>query len=817
MAQFSLSPAVTVVETDNTLTADMIGDYIGGMAGVFNWGPVDAPKLITGGETELKNVFGPPTNDNYLPFLVAADYLSYSPKAWIMRMVGDAARNATPASSAAVLVKNEAEAEAANLSGLQFLAKYPGTKGNGISVNVADSTNFSAWEFASSFDYTPKTGEFAVAVIDTSGAWTGAGALNQQEKLIVNGTAKGGTRQVQTLAFTGSATGGTKQIEQLTVTGTSTGTSLTVNGTAVTIANGDTASQVATKIAAAMTAVSATYASAIASGATVQVTFTAAGERTKIFDVTQSGITVTSTIQTVGNAAFNLTVYDEVVPVQYGDTATIVATKVYNFLLSRGNTYTSVSQPNATSITYTFVDYGLKSTTPSVVSNGVTIATTVGTPGASAINLSVFGQTVAILHNDTSTTVASKIAAALNAMGTPLFSGIVAEKNSVNYRKLTAGRAAKQATPATQVALTFEVDVTQVGRLGTILSKYELMSNVVGSKLNDGSSQFYADAMQNDPYVIVGDKTIALASGATLLNGGVDDNSNVNLTDGFQELGNSEQYQINYLFDAAAPSSVQKIMYDVADTRKDCIAFSAPPFAAVVNNKGGEMEDVLSWRNLDVNRETSYGFNVDNWALVYDAYNDVNRWIPVNGGTAGLKARTDREQNPWDSPAGHENGRFKNYIRLAWSANKAQRDELYKSSVNSVVSFPGEGILLYGDKTSMTRPSAFRHINVRSAFIVAEVSLAKLAKYFLFKNNTPYTRAQFLNATRPLIRNMVAQGAFEDGKIVADDRNNGPDVRRANQLVGNIYLIPNYSINNVILNFEATSAGVSFEEIENFA
>ena len=815
MALFSLSPAVTVVEIDNTLTADQIGDYIGGLAGVFNWGPVSAPKLITGGESELVKVFGKPTNDNYLSFLVAADFMSYSPKCWVYREVGVDARNAVPVGQTAVLVKNEDEAEAGNFAGLDFVAKFPGTRGNGLIVDIVDNAGFATWEFANSFDYKPRIGEFALAVIDSSGVWSGAGALNQAEKLVVNGVAIGGVRQEQTTTLTGSATGGTKQVEQLTFSGTSTGTTVTVAGTSVTIVNGDSATTVAAKVASALAAVPATYASAVSVVNRVVVTFASAGIRTKIFDVNQNGIAATSEIQTAGNANYDITLYGETVTLTFGDTAAVVTDKIYAVFNGLPEKYITVSKPTTTSVRWTYVDYGSKPVVASQVINGVTFATVAGTPGDSIITLSVFGQSVPVLHKDSASTVASKIAVVLNGLGTPPFNNILADKNSIDYRIKTSGKQAAQATPSAQNTLTFEVDVVSVGRLGTMIEKYELLSMDKTAKTADGSTQYFADAIQSSAYIFVGDPSMPLNTRRVTLAGGVDHNAGVNLSEGYKALGNSEQFQVNYLIGGAIESSVQKIVLDVADTRKDCIAFVSPQFTDVVNNRGSEMEDVLDWRNIEVNRETSYGFNDDNWGLVYDAYNDVNRWIPCCGGTAGLKARTDREQNPWDSPAGHENGRYKNYIKMAWSANKSQRDELYKTSINSIVSFPGEGVLLYGDKTSLTRPSAFRHINVRSAFIVAEVSLAKLAKYFLFKNNTPYTRAQFLNATRPLIRNMVAAGAFEDGKVVADERNNNADVRRANQMVGSIYLIPNYSINNVVLYFEATAAGVSFDEIEN--
>jgi phage tail sheath protein FI len=150
---------------------------------------------------------------------------------------------------------------------------------------------------------------------------------------------------------------------------------------------------------------------------------------------------------------------------------------------------------------------------------------------------------------------------------------------------------------------------------------------------------------------------------------------------------------------------------------------------------------------------------------------------------------------------------------MAWSANKAQRDELYKIGVNSIVTFPNEGIVLFGDKTATTRPSSFDRINVRMAFIVAEKSIANFAKQFLFEVNDAFTQSQFLNAVRPFLRNMVSRRAFEDAKVIADDTNNTGYIKSTNQFVGTILLKPLYSINFINLNFVAVGPSVSFDEV----
>ena len=809
---FNISPAVSISEKDSTLAARELGDYIGAHVGAFNWGEVDVPTLITGGENEMRERKGKPTNLNYMSFMVAADFFSYSSKAWLYRTAGLNARNSVPESTVPILVKNRLEADAVNLTGIDFLGKYPGSAGNGLIVDICNAADWANWEFAPAFKYKPGFNEYAIAVVDSGGQWSTNPALAQQEKLSVGGKAAGGVQQIQTMTVTGTASGGVKQVEQLSVSGVATGTTLTVGGATVTLVVSDTAAVVAGKIATALALLTASVDSAVANGTSVLVTFKIPALRAKIVDVTNAGVSVVSTINFPGNNAFSIVANGETVNLVYGDTPVQIAAKVLAAMAAKPTLYQGLSQPTTSKVQLTYTAFGPYAIVASVTTGGVTVATVVDTPGNSAFAATLFGVSVNLVNGESAQSVATKIAAALNVENIPRFAAIHVNRSNVVYSSLTSGKKIPQTAPATQNGLVFSVDVVASGRLGTLLEKYELMSMTPSAVFGDGTSQYFATAMKNSKYVLVGDKTITLSRRTVTLQGGADDNVDVSTVAGWREFGNSEKYGVNYMFAGAISPDQQKTVADVADTRKDCFAFVAPQMSDVVNNTGFEMESVLEWRTGEVNKETSYLINVDNWGYVYDKYNDEFRWIPCCGGTAGLKARTDRDKNPWDSPAGPENGLYKNYIKLAWSANKETRDELYKLSVNSIVDFPGEGIQLFGDKTSLSRPSAFDHINVRSAFIVAEVSIAKLARYFLFKNNTTYTRAQFVNAIRPLLRGMVAKGAFEYAKLTADETNNGPDVRRQNRLVGDIKLMPVYSINFVELNFEATDQIVTFDE-----
>ena len=197
----------------------------------------------------------------------------------------------------------------------------------------------------------------------------------------------------------------------------------------------------------------------------------------------------------------------------------------------------------------------------------------------------------------------------------------------------------------------------------------------------------------------------------------------------------------------------------------------------------------------------------------YDKYNDVYRWVPLNGDIAGLTVRTDNERDPWFSPAGFNRGAIKNVVKLAYNPSKNDRDILYKVGVNSVVTFPGEGTVLYGDKTLLSRPSAFDRINVRRLFIVLEKSVARAARTTMFEFNDEFTRSQFVNLVEPLLRDVQGRRGIFDFRVVCDTTNNTSEVIDRNEFVGDIYIKPARSINFIQLNFVAVRTGVTFQEV----
>jgi len=234
----------------------------------------------------------------------------------------------------------------------------------------------------------------------------------------------------------------------------------------------------------------------------------------------------------------------------------------------------------------------------------------------------------------------------------------------------------------------------------------------------------------------------------------------------------------------------------------------------VVNNnsyEGKETNDVVAYRNLLPS--SSYAVLDSGWKYQYDKYNDLYRYVPLNSDTAGLMVQTDLTRDPWYSPAGFNRGNVKNTIKLAYNPTKGDRDQLYKNGVNPVVTFPGQGTVLFGDKTLLAKPSAFDRINVRRLFIVLEKAIATAAQFTLFEFNDEFTRSQFKNLVEPFLRDVQGRRGITDFQVVCDGTNNTGEVIDRNEFVGDIYIKPARSINFIQLNFVAVRSGVEFSEI----
>lgn len=294
------------------------------------------------------------------------------------------------------------------------------------------------------------------------------------------------------------------------------------------------------------------------------------------------------------------------------------------------------------------------------------------------------------------------------------------------------------------------------------------------------------------------------------------------IIEGYDILADTELVDINLVISPMiTEDEVSGVQQDIdlankliafAEGRKDCVAFCSPAITRTVGKVNSAAQtNVTDWANALTS--SSYAVLDSTAIYVYDKYNDKYRWINASGAVAGLCANTDQIADAWWSPAGYNRGQLLGTSKIAFNPTQANRDELYKAKVNPIVTFPGEGTILFGDKTALSRPSAFDRINVRRLFIVLEKAISTAAKYQLFEFNDEFTRAQFRNMVEPFLRDVKGRRGITDFKVVCDETNNTGEIIDTNQFVADIYIKPARSINFISLNFIATRTGVEFSEI----
>ena len=367
------------------------------------------------------------------------------------------------------------------------------------------------------------------------------------------------------------------------------------------------------------------------------------------------------------------------------------------------------------------------------------------------------------------------------------------------------------------------------GTANTVLEKYSFVSKASDAINNDGSSNYYKTVLNNQSQYVwwlahqPGSSNWGTAAAGTTytnlnnpwyssLSAGTDGtigNSEIITAYGF--FANPDVVDVSLVISGPGNATVAASLISTIESRKDALVFLSPTKAGVVNNAGNEATSILSFRAGLTS--SSYAVLDSGYKYQYDKYNDVYRWVPLNGDVAGVCARTDLERDPWFSPGGLNRGIIKNVIKLAYNPTKAERDNLYVQGINPVVTFQGEGTILFGDKTMLNRPSVFDRINVRRLFIVLEKSIARAARSTLFEFNDQFTRAQFVNLVEPYLRDVQGRRGITDFRVVCDTTNNTPEVIDSNRFVGDIYIKPARSVNFIQLNFVAVRTGVSFEEI----
>jgi hypothetical protein len=397
--------------------------------------------------------------------------------------------------------------------------------------------------------------------------------------------------------------------------------------------------------------------------------------------------------------------------------------------------------------------------------------------------------------------------------------------------------AAKDFTNDEVHVIVVDEDGLITGTAGTVLETFPNLSLIGNATGDDGTNIYFIDYVTaNSNYIhltsdalagVFDSGTIGItatgANGQTFtLDGDHDESSlgtfgGISLTGGFDGtpttgeittalnfFDDAENVDVNLLFAQGTDSVTFGNLKTIAESRKDCVAFIS---ASTTDDSATDVTSTVG------SQDSSYVVAGSSALYVYDKYNDKNIFIPCSGHLAGLCARTDDTNDSWYSPAGYTRGQLLGVIKLKWNANQTARDELYKANVNPIVAFPGQGIVLFGDKTTQIKPSAFDRINVRRLFITLEKAISTAAKYQLFEFNDEFTRAMFRNMTEPFLRDVKGRRGITDFLVVCDETNNTGDIIDANRFVADIYIKPARSINFITLNFVATRTGIEFDEI----
>lgn len=367
------------------------------------------------------------------------------------------------------------------------------------------------------------------------------------------------------------------------------------------------------------------------------------------------------------------------------------------------------------------------------------------------------------------------------------------------------------------------------GTANTVLEKYSFVSKASDAITNEGESNYYKNVINNRSQYVwwlnhqPGSSnwgTSSVAKTFTNINtpfsasmsAGADGTiGNTEVTSAYNFFASQDAVELSLLISGPGNATLAASLISLVESRKDCMVFLSPTKASVVNNAAAESTSILAFRSGLTS--SSYAVLDSGYKYQYDRYNDVYRWVPLNADIAGVCARTDLERDPWFSPGGLNRGVIKNLIKLAWNPSKTERDNLYVQGINPVVTFQGEGTILFGDKTMLNRPSVFDRINVRRLFIILEKTIARAARSTMFEFNDQFTRAQFVNLVEPYLRDVQGRRGITDYRVVCDTTNNTGEVIDRNQFVGDIYIKPARSVNFIQLNFVAVRTGVSFDEI----
>jgi phage tail sheath protein FI len=812
---FQLSPGVAVVEKDFTSIVPAVSSSIGAFAGVFPWGPVLEPVTVSS-ENDLVRRFGKPNDSNFQSFFTAANFLSYTNNLLLVRAdagslnavatttgglgtvtvsnpgTGYSSTAAAPAvtvSAPDIDGGTQAEVSVA-LTGGAITAVAVSSGGSGYST--APSVTISAPSGGSGATFTPVMTPATlsgVAISGTGGQFTCSAATLVVGSLInITGTIGG------TGGITGYSTGTTYKVSAITGSGSSvTGFTLTTTADSAIVTSTGTPTGLTYSVTTNQSVASVTV-TAGGSGykGTVTATFSTGTATAGAVTIASSGIT-TPTIVSAGSGYSTAPTITVAAPPS-GTTATISNTiSVAGLKIINGETYNS-----------TYVNGA-----------GIVGAFAAKYPGSIGNSLKV-----AMCDSAGFSTWTYK-AEFDSAPGTSTYATSVGGSQDEMH------------------IIVIDEDGAISGTQNTILEKFAFVSKASDAKKPDGTNNYYKNVLNaRSEYIwwmdhptgvaVSGSAWGSAAAGTTFkllsspvsssLAGGTDDfvPTDGELQSAFALFANAEAYDISLIMAGKATAATATyIINNICETRLDCVAFVSPQSTStadpIIGSTSTQQDAIIAYR--DALPSSSYAVLDSGYKYQYDRYNDKYRYVPLNGDVAGLCARTDYTNDPWWSPSGLNRGQIKNVVKLAFNPNKTQRDMLYKSGVNPVVTFPGEGTVLFGDKTLLAKPSAFDRINVRRLFIVMEKAIATAAKFQLFEFNDGFTRAQFKNLVEPFLRDVQGRRGITDFVVKCDESNNTGEVIDRNEFVADIFVKPNRSINFITLNFVAARSAINFSEI----
>jgi hypothetical protein len=792
---YQVSPGVNVTEIDLTTVVPGVATATGALAGVFGWGPVGERVLISN-ENQLVSTFGKPNANNAETFFTAANFLSYGNALQLVR----AANTTSVAAPLASFAISGGTALSYNNNDIITVRAPAG----GTNATIAMTTNATGGSLT--FRITNPGSGFVLDTIPTSNisvtnATGGTATGNSVVTFFVATKGPSNVGSFNAFANTGSANVVNEVVKNRN-------DYLLKDGTF------DTDVQYIAK-----------YPGALGNSLKVSVcdSVNAYSSNANLIGVQTSNSIQGSFTVNVGSSNGTFDFYavgvGDVVAAANAYATTVAGSFSVNDLIAVGNSTIGLQYLKVTTVS-----------TPSVVDSALS-RFTIGFDSSYRLGTNyVVSNTV-----NGNTTVA-------NVTRNWEYFNTVDSAPTTSFYVANFGNTAAIDTMHVVVV---DADGQFGGAPGTVLEVYRDVSRATDAKTQEGASNYYKTVINDGSAYIwwANDRAgapsapaanVASSSNITALSlnfvGGNDGFTEASaplsaLASGYDLFKSVEEVDISLVMQGKPDSgstvvngqTVQNfqlanyLIQNIAEVRKDCVVFISPDDAIVRANPGAEATSIVNW--FGAVADSTYAVYDSGYKYMYDRYNDVYRYVPLNGDIAGLAARTESTNDAWWSPAGFNRGQIKNIVKLRYNPSKADRDVLYKNSVNPIVTFPGQGTVLFGDKTGTKKPSAFGHINVRRLFITVEKAISQSARFSLFEFNDEFTRSQFKNLVIPYLRDVQARRGIQDFLVVCDETNNTPERIDRGEFWGDIYIKPNRSINFIQLNFVAVRTGVQFSTV----